>query len=45
MKFFSGGQPNRGQIIDARTRLGLSDGEFMKLDHGSEAAKILGRKK
>ncbi|KKM85205.1 hypothetical protein LCGC14_1291390 [marine sediment metagenome] len=44
MKFFGGGEPKRGDIIDVRKRLGLSDGEFLKLDYGAEAARILGRK-
>ena len=44
MKFFGGGQPKRGDIIDVRKRLGLLDGEFLDLDRGAEAARILRRK-
>ena len=43
MRFFGGGQPSVEQVKQARTKLGLSDGEFFKQDHGAEAARILGR--
>lgn len=43
MKFIGGGSPTADVIKAVRTKLGLDDGEFLKLDHGAEAARILGR--
>lgn len=43
MKFFGGGKPSGDAIEKVRAALGLSDGEFLELDHGAEAARILGR--
>ena len=43
MKFIGGGPPTADVIKAVRTKLGLADGEFLKLDHGAEAAHILGR--
>lgn len=43
MKFFGGGQARAEGIKSVRAKLGLADGEFVALDHGAEAARILGR--
>lgn len=43
MRFFGGATATPARIQEVRSRLGLSDGEFFKQDHGAEAAKILGR--
>ena len=43
MKFVGGGPQTDDVIKAVRKRLGLADGEFLELDHGAEAARILGR--
>lgn len=43
MKFFGGGKATPDRIAEIRAKLGLSDGELLKQDHGAEAARILGR--
>ncbi len=43
MKFFGGARITPERIKTVRTELGLADGEFLELDHGAEAARILGR--
>lgn len=41
---FIGGLPTSDERIAAvRTKLGLSDGEYLQQDNGAEAARILGR--
>jgi len=42
-KFFGGGSASKVKIRAVRARLGLEDGEFFQMDHGAEAARILGR--
>ena len=44
MRFFGGGKATPERIGQVRDRLGLSEGEFFKQDHGAEAARILGRR-
>ncbi len=44
MKFFGGGKATSDRIEKVRAQLGLVDGEFLKQDHGAEAARILGRR-
>ena len=40
---FIGGLPTSPKLIaDARARLCLKDGEYLKLDHSAEARNILG---
>lgn len=42
---FIGGLPTSDErIAQARTRLGLADGEYLQQDNGAEAARILGRR-
>ncbi len=44
MKFFGGEKPTTDFVEKVREQLGLADGEFLKQDHGAEAARILGRR-
>ncbi len=44
MKFIGGLPTTELRINDARTRLGLKEGEYIVQDNGAEAARILGRK-
>jgi recombinational DNA repair protein (RecF pathway) len=42
---FVGGRPDTANAIaEARTALGLSEGEYLQQDNGAEAAAILGRR-
>jgi len=41
--FFGGGSASKVDIRAIRDRLELEPGEFFHLDHGAEAARILGR--
>ena len=41
---FIGGLPTTGERVkEARTRLGLADGDFLSQDNAAEARRILGR--
>lgn len=42
-KFIGGLPTTKDWINQARPRLGLADGEFLKQDNAEEARKILGR--
>ena len=44
MKFIGGLSATPKKIAEVRSRLGLKDGELLKLDVGLEAQRILGRK-
>ena len=43
IKFVRGFASMAEKIKDARKRLGLKDGEYLKQDHSKEASRILGR--
>jgi len=43
MKFIGGLPTTEARITEARTRLGLKDGEYLVQDNAAEAARILGR--
>jgi hypothetical protein len=44
IKFIGGLPTTEIRINDARTALGLKDGEYLKQDNAAEAARILGRR-
>jgi len=44
LKFIGGLPTTPGRISDARLKLGLKDGDFLKQDNAAEAARILGRR-
>jgi len=44
LKFIGGLPTTNERITSARARLGLKEGELLKQDNPSEAARILGRK-
>ena len=44
LKFIGGLPTSDERIRQARKRIGLKEGEYLKQDNGAEAARILGRK-
>ena len=44
LKFIGGLPTSDERIAQARTRLGLAEGEYLPQDNGAEAARILGHR-